>query len=90
MSLNETYEALRNFERELQSFDERLKTGHAEIKRRHAVIEGLWRDTLRADYDRLIGEFEQNVERYANGRSEQFETFLRTKLMQLHLYLHGN
>lgn len=90
MSLNETYEALRNFERELQAFDEHLKTGCSEIRRCHDAIDGVWRDTLRAHYDQLIGEFERNVERYAHGRSEQFETFLRAKLTQLHLYLYGN
>lgn len=90
MSLNDTYEALRGFERELRSFDEAVTSGHKEIKRRQDAIDGLWRDALRAQYDKQIGAFEQHIEHYTSGRSEAFETFLQTKLAQLNHYLHGS
>jgi len=89
MSLDETYESLQLFANELRQFDERLRTGHAEIRRLHAGIDAVWRDSLRGEYDRLIGEFEQQVTIYAGSKSDRFEQFLQTKLSQLRTYLHG-
>ncbi len=89
MSLDETYESLQLFANELHAFDERLRTGHAEIRRLHAAIDTIWRDSLRNEYDQLIGEFEQQVNVYAGSKSEQFEQFMQTKLAQLRAYLHG-
>ena len=90
MSLNDTYESLQLFARELREFDERLRAGEAEIRRLHTGIDAIWRDSLRSDYDRLIGEFEQQVAMYADSRSDRFEQFLQAKLAQLRAYLHGS
>lgn len=90
MSLDETYEALQYFDRELRVFDERLKAGHAEVRRLHSNIDGLWRDSLRKNYDLALGELEENIDKYANADSELFEDFMRTKLSQLRHYLYGS
>jgi hypothetical protein len=90
MSLDETYEALINFSRELKQFDERLRAARMQIRDKHQAIDGIWRDRLRLQYDSQLEELDRQISVYAESRSEQFEEFLRSKIAQLRNYLHGN
>lgn len=89
MSLDETYEALVSFARELGQFDERLRAGRAQIRDRHQAIDGIWRDRLRQQYDTKLEELDRQMAVYADNRSEQFEQFLYAKIAQLRTYLQG-
>ena len=90
MSLDDTYEALQQFQTTLREFDNKLRVGQAVIRKCHEDIDGLWQDALRVQYDQLMKRFQQNVDSYASGRSEEFESFLDRKILQLHTYLHGD
>lgn len=89
MSLDETYEALAMFSRELHHFDDHLRASHAEMRHLHDNIDGLWRDEMRRTYDRAMSDLQRQLDHYAGSRSEQFEQFLERKLAQLRAYLHG-
>lgn len=90
MSLDETYEALINFSRELKQFDERLRAGRMQIRDKHEAIDGIWRDRLRQQYNSQLEELDRQMSVYADSRSEQYEKFLRAKIAQLRNYLHGD
>lgn len=89
MSLDETHEALIQFARQLGQFDERLRANRAQLAERHAAIDGIWRDSLRAQYDRELETLDGELRQYADTRSERFEMFLQQKIAQLRDYLHG-
>jgi len=89
MSLDETHEALTHFARQLGQFDERLRANRAQLAERHAAIDALWRDSLRAQFDREVEALDTELKHYAETRSERFEAFLNQKIAQLRDYLHG-
>lgn len=90
MNLDETWEALQVFQKELHAFNEQLRADHAELQRRHENIDSVWRDALRRDYDRAIEELDAQVKAYSGGRSERLERFMEIKIAQLRNYLHGD
>lgn len=89
MSLDETHEALTQFASALSRFDERLRVGRAQLREKHAVIDGIWTDALRQRYDVVMDDLDRQLSAYADSHSEQFEAYLQTKIAQLRFYLSG-
>jgi hypothetical protein len=90
MSLDDTYHALERFSRQLEAFNQALHASYRELRERHDVIDGLWRDEARRTYDLNMEEIEGRLGQYLAGDSERYEEFIRQKLRQLSAYLHGS
>jgi uncharacterized protein YukE len=90
MSLDETYQALSHFARELRGFDETIRASHSELARLNENLSGLWTDSARVDYDRALADLELQLDRYVGSQSEEFERFLDMKISQLRTYLEGS
>jgi hypothetical protein len=90
VSLDVTFEALTQFGRELETFDEALRVSYHELHECHDAVDGLWRDEARRTYDRSMVELETRLSAYLGGECERYEDFIRQKLRQLDAYLHGS
>ena len=80
----------RSFSKVLERFNETLHASYQELRRCHDDVDALWRDQMRATYDRAISDLDTRLGSYLNGESEHFEEFIRLKLIQLDTYLHGH
>jgi uncharacterized protein YukE len=90
MSLDETYAEMRNFEKALIDFNERLRASLAELEAQHDKVSPIWNDQMRKKYDAIWGPFLQTMKHYSVSEGPGYVEFLNIKLHALRRYLHGD
>jgi hypothetical protein len=89
MSLDETAERMRIFQRALERFNERLNASFHDTKRHHEIIAPLWKDEFRRRYDASWGPFDEAMQLYLAKERAAYEEFINQKLRAIESYLHG-
>ena len=89
MSINEVHQALRQFERDLERFNDSIKSGVAALEREHDSISGIWHDDFRKQYDTRWKAFGDNVKKYSSRDAGKYVAFVKTKIQRVEQYLNG-
>jgi hypothetical protein len=89
-SLDDTYERLLVFRRDLAQFTEQMAASLAALQDHHAGLDGLWRDTFRRRYDAAWEPLSAGVEIFRDHESPEYDRFLQEKIAALEEYLHGS
>jgi hypothetical protein len=89
-SMDDVYERMQIFARELAEFQDALTDSLADLRRCHEAIDSLWQDEARRHYDALYGPLRDMLERYLRHQVPAYQTFLREKLRALEGYLFGS
>lgn len=87
MSMDDTYNELRRFAKELEEFNETLNDSVKALTDAHDQLDGLWQDAFRREYDQRWDSFSKEMDRYQSSVSNQYEEFLKDKIQQLKAYL---
>ncbi|MBZ0297956.1 MAG: hypothetical protein K8L99_35715 [Anaerolineae bacterium] len=89
MSMNEQYEQLQRFARELDNFNRSLAASMRELEEQHDIVSPLWQDDMRQSYDREWIPLKETMDRYVQVDSARYMDFLKSKIRMLERYLHG-
>jgi hypothetical protein len=89
-TLNDTHEQLCAFDRALSEFNEMLGASTADLRKSDARIAALWRDTGSDTYRRTYDPLAESLDRYLRSDAPRFEHFIKTKIRQLGIFLHGD
>jgi hypothetical protein len=88
-TLDDTYERLLVFRRDLGAFAELLSASLADLAAHHDGLDLIWRDTFRREYDAVWEPLVQSVESFRDHESPEYERFLAEKIASLGEYLYG-
>lgn len=89
MSMDDQYRHMVSFHRALEEFDNRLMHSMQELEEQHVVIDKLWQDEVRRDYDREWQPLYTRINDYLRRESPAYRQFLEMKLRFLERYLRG-
>jgi hypothetical protein len=89
MSMDDTYVQMQNFERNLRTFNEHLKSSLNELQVQHDNVSPHWQDEMRKLYDTIWGPFLETMKRYVASEGPSYVEFLNIKLQALRRYLQG-
>lgn len=89
MSMDDTYVQMQNFERNLRSFNEHLKSSLNELQAQHDNVSPHWQDEMRKHYDSVWGPFLETMKHYVASEGPSYVEFLNIKLHALRRYLQG-
>lgn len=90
MSMDDTHRELRVFARELEKFNESVRSSVNALQREHDRISGIWNDRFRKEYDRRFDAFKLHMDRYLSQDAKKYERFIKLKGQQIGRYLgHG-
>lgn len=86
-SMNDVYEQMRHFSKELDHFHEVLQRSLKEMELRHGAADPLWKDSFRKQYDERWLPLQEKVQFYWKKTAPQYHRFLEEKLRSLERYL---
>jgi hypothetical protein len=89
MSMDEQFEQMRYFHDALNAFTDRLRASVMDLEQKHAVVDPLWQDAFRKQYDLVWSSFEETMKQYLTREAPSYTQFLQDKLRDLHEYLYG-
>lgn len=89
MSMDEQYERMVYFRKDLIAFNERLKSSLADLQRHHDEVSPLWQDAMRKHYDVIWDPFKQNMSHYVKSEAPGYVEFLTHKMYDTERYLRG-
>ena len=90
MSMNEVYNHMGGFCKELQGFNEQLRRGYQQVKQHHEQVNPLWQDDMRRDYDRKYNDLDAKLGVYIGRTGEEYQKEMNRRLDRVGRYLHGN
>ena len=88
--MDDQYEQLQLFYREIITFNQMLRASMRDMAQCHDVVDGLWRDEFRKQYDAEWDSYKQTIQRYVERGSFSYEQFLTEQVRDLENYLFGN
>lgn len=88
-SLDDVLDALRHYRHTLVTFDAALAQSHAQLRKHHDAIDGLWHDEASRRYHLAFEPLDSFVSTYLTNQAPQLEAFIGAKLGQLEHYLQG-
>lgn len=89
MGMDDVFEAMCNFEKDLENFNENLKRSFIDLKNNHEAVLPLWDDTMKKDYDRKWIPLEEKIEEYLAKEGESYVEILIEKIEAIKGYLYG-
>jgi uncharacterized protein YukE len=89
LSLDDTYEQMRQFYLALREFNESLRVSVADVNQKHMAVDPLWQDSFRRRYDAEYQSFLESMTTYLNRESWNYAQFLEDKIQELGQYLNG-
>ena len=90
MSMDEVFESMKIFEKELDSFNNRLKESFEDLSRNHDRVAPLWQDSMRKEYDARWNSLEEHMKEYVAVDGSTYIEILNQKLAAIRGYLYGN
>ncbi len=87
--MNEQYEQLLIFRKQLIRFNEALKLSMIDLQKSHDYVDRWWRDDMRKAYDRQWEPLKEVMDRYINHEGRSYVEFLSIKIHKLEQYLRG-
>lgn len=88
--MNETEAQMTVFLSTLQAFNSHLHASVRDMAHHHEVVNPLWQDSFRRQYDAEWQQFVDLMARYLNREAPEYEQYLYEKLIALRGYLYGN
>lgn len=89
MSMDEVNRRMSDFLKELERFNEIMKSSIQDVHSNHEKVNPHWQDEMRRQYDAQWREFDEFMKRYLSADSKKYEEFLRRKKRLLKQYLQG-
>lgn len=90
MGMDEVYQALFQFERELQDFNLNLKQSFYDLKDNHEAVLPLWDDAMKREYDEKWIPLEEKISEYITREGGSYVEDLLEKITALKGYLYGD
>lgn len=88
-SMDDVFERMQEFAQVLRRFQDAMEVSLADLGRRHAVLDPLWRDQWRKSYDLHYDPLHQALTRYVRQQGPNYMAFLHEKIQAIDRYLHG-
>jgi hypothetical protein len=89
MSMNVVRDELKRFERELDRFNDVVRSGVSALEKEHEKIDGIWRDDFRKVYDARWASFGTHAKKYSGREAAKYSSFIRGKIQRIEQYLNG-
>lgn len=88
-SLDDTFDALKQFARALAEFNEALRLSALELAARHDALKGLWDDSAARSYALLYEPLETATQQYLASDAPRLSEFVEMKVRLLAEFLDG-
>ena len=88
--MDDVFSTMNIFEQELEGFNERLKASFNDSKKYHELVDPIWDDNMRREYDSTWLQLEESMNQYLSADGEGYVQVLIEKLNAIRGYLYGN
>ena len=85
--MNDTFREMRNFQQELEQFNDGLRGSMGDLQSKHERVSPIWQDDMRQEYDFQWRELDEMMKYYLQRESIGYSQFLDRKLQSLARYL---
>ncbi len=89
MSMDEQFWQLKQFQAELENFNENLKASWKEVEAKYDHLSPLWQDEYRRRHDQAWEPLQAEMKRYLTKQGSAYVEFLSSKSQALERYLRG-
>lgn len=90
MSMDDVYQTMNVFEQELEGFNERLKASFDDLHKYHEMVDPMWDDEMRKEYDTKWLQLEEKMTQYVSVEGGSYVDVLIEKTNAIRGYLYGN
>lgn len=88
--MDDVYSSLEQFQRDLESFNDRLKSSFEDLNKYHEKVNPHWNDSMRAEYDARWISLEEKMKQYVTVDGTTYTDILLHKVNIIKRYLYGN
>ncbi len=90
MGMDDVYNTMNIFEKELEEFNNNLKTSFDDVQNHHQIVSPLWDDSMRKEYDSIWLSLEEKINQYISIEGGNYVEVLIEKIEAIKGYLYGN
>ncbi|MBX3255547.1 MAG: hypothetical protein KF862_15535 [Chitinophagaceae bacterium] len=88
--MDEVFNSLQLFQKELESFNDKLKSSFKDLHKNHEKVNPHWHDSMRNEYDMHWVSLDEKMKQYVNFEGDNYTDILIHKTSILRRYLYGN
>lgn len=90
MGMDDVYSTMNIFEKELEEFNNNLKSSFDDLQHNHDIVSPIWDDSMRKEYDSKWLSLEEKINQYISIEGNNYVEILIEKIESIKGYLYGN
>jgi hypothetical protein len=90
MGMDDVYSTMNIFEKELEEFNNNLKSSFDDLQYNHDIVSPIWDDSMRKEYDSKWLSLEEKIDQYISIEGNNYVEVLIEKIEAIKGYLYGN